>query len=119
MGIEMPGRLEAVSGAEVVEFPWSEASAVLAAVADAATTLSSSLESRATMWESISDWEGTFRQDFDETYLRLTGAATNLVERGPGRAQSIVTAADDVNADQSRLNEAAEEDTAPLSWLPL
>ena len=119
MAVDMPLRVDAVPGAEVVEFPWTEASAVLAALADAAATVSSSLESRAEMWESISDWEGTLRQDFNETYLRLASAAIDLVERGPGRAQSVVNAADDANTDQTRANEAAEEDTAPFSWLPL
>lgn len=119
MAVEMPARVEAAAGAEVVAFPWAEASSVLAAIADAATTLSSSLESRVAIWESISDWEGTFRQVFNETYLRLAGAAIDLVERAPGRAQSIVNAADDANTDQTGANEAAEAATSSLSWLPL
>lgn len=113
MTAEMPVRVEAVPGARVVAFPWDAASSVVAAIGDAAAALSASLESRAEMVGAISDWKGAYRQDFDETYLRLTAAATDLVERAPSRALAVVSSAEDANTEQTIENEHAEE----RSWL--
>lgn len=119
MAVEMPVRVDAESGAAVVEFPWESASAVVDALDGARSTLSSSLASRAMMWSSIDDWEGSFRHDFDEAYLRLTAVAIDLVERAPWRAASVVDAADDANTAQRQANDDAEEASGPRGWLPL
>jgi uncharacterized protein YukE len=118
MTAEMPARIEAVPHARVVEFPWASATSVGAAIDEAAAALSASLESRAAMAGAINDWQGAYRQDFDETYLRLAAAATDLVERAPSRAQSVVSAADDANTEQTLENERAQERSWFLDLLP-
>ena len=117
MALEIPARVDAVPGARVVEFPWASASAVLTAINDTAATLSASLESRSAMDSAITEWHGAYRDEFDKTYTRLTAAASDLVERAPGRAQSVVNAADDANTTQTRANERAD-DPSMLDWLP-
>ena len=72
MTAEMPARVEAAPHARVVGFSWAPASSVVAAIGEAAAALSTSLESRAAMAGAITDWQGVYRQDFDETHLRLT-----------------------------------------------
>jgi uncharacterized protein YukE len=118
MTAEMPARTEAVTDARVIEFPWASASSVVTAIAEAAAALSASLASRAEMAGAISDWQGAYRQDFDETYLRLTVAATELVERAPSRAQAVVSAADDANTEQTLENERAQQRKWFLDLLP-
>jgi uncharacterized protein YukE len=114
----MPARTEAVPHARVVELPWASATSVVAAIDEAATALSASFESRAAMAGTISDWQGAYRQDFDETYQRLAAVATDLVERAPSRAQSVVSAADDANTEQTLENERAQERSWFLDLLP-
>ena len=118
MTAEMPARIEAVQHARVVEFPWASATSVGAAIGEAAAALSASLESRAEMAGAISDWQGAYRQDFDETYLRLAAAATDLIERAPSRAESVASAADDANAEQTLENEHAQERSWFLDLVP-
>ena len=118
MSAEMPARLEAVADARVVEFPWGAATAVVSAIGEAATALSASLESRAVMAGTISEWQGAHRRDFDETYVRLVAAASDLIERAPSRTQSVVSAADDANTEQSLENEQAQEPSWFLDLLP-
>lgn len=114
----MPTRVEVVPHARAVEFPWAEASSVVAAIGEAAAALSASLESRAAMAGAISEWDGAYRQDFDDAYLRLTAAATDLVERAPLRAQAVVSAAEDANTEQTLENELAQERSWFLDLVP-
>lgn len=118
MSAEMPVRVEAVADARVVEFPWGAADAVVSAIDEAATALSASLESRAVMVGTISAWQGAYRQDFDETYVRLIEAASDLIERAPSRTQSVVATADDANTEQTLENEQAQERSRFLDLLP-
>jgi uncharacterized protein YukE len=107
MLVEMPRRVWPAAGARTVRFPWSPARAVLTALSDARSTLSTTLDTRA--WNALlaTGWEGAYRDEFDDAYARLCAAASDLVERAATRAESVIDAAGDANRDQVRENEHA------------
>jgi hypothetical protein len=104
---EMPRRVWPAAGARTVPFPWSPAQTVLAALTDARSTLSATLDTRA--WDALlaTGWEGAYRDEFDDAYARLCAAAGDLVERAAARADAVTDAAGDANRDQVRENEHA------------
>ena len=110
MRLELPTPVEATDGVSAVDFPWTSAASALAAVQDAASGLSASLEARTMMRPAIVDWTGTYRDEFDVALQRVTAAAADLVERAPGRARSVVAAAEAANERQRRRNEQAAAD---------
>lgn len=113
MAAEMPAKVEAVAGATVVDFPWADAAAAVTALNTAASTLGAQLDSRTTMLPTIVDWEGTYRDDFDRAYGRITGTASGLKETLVTLASSIVSGAEGANQAQRRYNQAALEPDPP------
>ncbi|MGH9110881.1 MAG: hypothetical protein ACRDZN_01040 [Acidimicrobiales bacterium] len=109
MAAEMPTKVEAVTGAIVVDFPWTAASAAVTALQQASSTLGTQLESRATMLPTIVDWAGTYRDEFDRAYHRLTTTAASLKETLTSLGSSIVSGAEDANQRQRAYNTAALE----------
>lgn len=104
----LPTKVEPVSGARRAPFPWTEAAALVAALDDAATTLQSQLDSRPAMIDTIVDWVGMFRDDFDTTYSEVTGAATDLRTSCATAAGAIATDAEAANSLQRTYNQRAE-----------
>lgn len=104
MAAEMPAKVEPVDGADVVDFPWAAARTAVSALNDAASTLDSQLEARATMHPTIGDWTGAYRTEFDATYTRITGAADGLKETITRMAFWIVGGAEAANHQQTTNN---------------
>ncbi|HKA84296.1 MAG TPA: hypothetical protein VKD21_10560 [Acidimicrobiales bacterium] len=115
MAAEMPARVEAVAGAAVADFPWADAAAAVTALDTAASTLGTQLESRSTMLPTIVAWVGTYRDEFDRAYGRITGTAAGLKETLATLASSIVSGAERANHAQHRYNQAALEPDPPTS----
>lgn len=115
MAAEMPARVEAVAGATVADFPWAAAAAAVTALNAAASTLGTQLESRSTMLPTIVDWMGTYRDEFDRAYGRITGTAAGLKETLTTLASSIVSGAEGANQAQRRYNQATLEPDPPAS----
>lgn len=105
---ELPAQVAPAAGAEVVEFPWSRASSALAQLDLAATELGNQLTARGGMTPSLVDWEGGYRDDFDETYEAIMDTASGLVETLNSVASAIVSGAEDAVADQTSANNAVE-----------
>lgn len=108
MAIEMPERVLPVSGAAEVDFPWALATSVLTAINDLIATLTSQLELRPGMVETLIDWEGWYRDDFNTKYGELTTTASGLLETASYRASAVATMAENANADQRRENREYE-----------
>jgi uncharacterized protein YukE len=115
MAAEMPARVEAVAGATVADFPWAAAAAAVTALSTAASTLGTQLDSRSTMLPTIVDWAGTYRDEFDRTYGRITGTASGLKETLATLASSIVSGAETANQAQRSYNQAALEPDPPAA----
>jgi hypothetical protein len=110
--MDMPAPVEPAPGAEVVEFPWDAAASAVGALHEAAATLRGQLDSRAALLPTIVDWEGSYRDDFDAAYTRLTATASGLAETLASRAGSVISAAETAAAQQMANNTAAEEAAA-------
>jgi uncharacterized protein YukE len=115
MAAEMPARVEAVAGATVADFPWADAAAAVTALNTAASTVGTQLDSRSTMLPAIVDWVGTYRDEFDRAYGRITGTAAGLKETLATLASSIVSGAEGANQAQRTYNQAALESDPPAS----
>jgi hypothetical protein len=115
MLVEIPGRVQPAAGARAVPFPWSPAGTVLAALADARSALSLTLDTRAWNAFLVTCWEGAFRDEFDEAYARVCAATGDLVERARSRAEAVVDAADDANRAQRLENDRAANLLAGLA----
>jgi uncharacterized protein YukE len=115
MAAEMPARVEAVAGATVAEFPWAGAAAAVTALNTAASTLGDQLDARSTMLPTIVDWEGTYREEFDGAYARISGTAAGLKETLATLASSIVSGAESANHAQRGYNQAALVPDPPAS----
>lgn len=113
MAAELPVRVQPVTGATVVDFPWSDAATAVAALNDAGSTLGSQLEARVTLLPSIVDWVGAFRDEFDGADGRLTTTAAGLKETLASLASSIVTGAENANQQQRNYNTIAEQQSVP------
>jgi len=110
---EMPRRVWPAPAARTVCFPWSQAVAVIAALTDARSTLSVTLDSRAWNALLVTAWEGAYRDEFDEAYARLCAAAGDLLERAGPRADAVVDAATDANREQRRENDRTAGSAGP------
>lgn len=108
MAAEMPTRVEAVPDAVVVDFPWAAATTAVAALTAASSTLGSQLESRPAMVATLTDWVGSFRDEFDSAYQRISSTGSGLKETLSTLASSIVTGAEDANQEQRDNNTRAE-----------
>jgi uncharacterized protein YukE len=115
MAAEMPAKVEAVAGATVADFPWADAAAAVTALDTAARSLGTQLDSRSTMLPTIVDWVGTYRDEFDRAYGRITGTASGLKETLATLASSIVSGAEGANHAQRTYNQAALEPDPPAS----
>ena len=109
MAAEMPVQVEPVSGAVVVDFPWADALAAVTALDDAAATLGSQLDARATLAPTIADWAGAHRDEFDRADARLTEKASGLRESLAAVASWIVGGAESANQQQRTNNTTAEQ----------
>jgi uncharacterized protein YukE len=115
MAAEMPARVEAVAGATVADFSWADAAAAVTALNTAASTVGTQLDSRSTMLPAIVDWVGTYRDEFDRAYGRITGTAAGLKETLATLASSIVSGAEGANQAQRTYNQTALEPDSPAS----
>jgi uncharacterized protein YukE len=104
MASELPARVEAVEGARVVEFPWEAAGNAIAAPDAAESTLESQWGARPGMIETLGDWVGAYRDEFDEAHQRITSTASGLKGTLATLASSIVTGAENANQEQRQVN---------------
>lgn len=119
MAAEMPARVEAVEGAVVVDFPWSAATSAVAALNAASSKLGDQFDARSGMLDTLDDWEGTYREEFDSTYGRLWQVGTGLKGTLTSLASSIVTGAEDANQEQRDNNaRALDPDAQPVTTSP-
>lgn len=109
MAAELPARVEAVENAVVVDFPWDAATSAVSALNEASSTLGTQLGARPDMVATLAEWEGSFRNDFNEAHGRITSAGSGLKERMTTLASSIVSGAEDANEEQRQNNARAEE----------
>lgn len=112
----LPVPVEPAQNAIPVAFPWQEARAAVAAINEAKSLLDGQLDRRAAMYRSISDWEGAYRDEFDDKYWRLTIGGSWLVQTLATRASSIVTGAEEANARQ-RINNDLAAQPAGMTYL--
>jgi uncharacterized protein YukE len=112
MAAEMPAQVQPVDGAEVVDFPWASASSAVSALNAASSTLGSQLGARPGMLDTLNDWVGSYRDEFDPAYRRISSTASGLKETMATLASNIVSGAEDANARQSTLNRQAENEPA-------
>ena len=115
MAAEMPTRVDPAPGAYEVEFPWEAASAAVAALNAAESMLGSQLGARPAMVETIVDWEGRYRDQFNhkDTEIREQDGPP-LKEDLARLASSIVSEAESANQEQRNNNLIAEQDTERL-----
>lgn len=107
MAHEMPARPVVADGAVVVEFPWAAAEAAVTALDAAVAELSVQSDGHALLRTTIGDWEGTFRDEHDDTYYRLGTTLWGVLGQLSFRAGAIVAAAEEAVAEQTRRNEDA------------
>jgi hypothetical protein len=103
----MPARVQPVDGARVVHFPWEAARAAVAALNDARAALGTQLDNRVDMYNTLGDWRGVFRDDFNSAESRITAVAIGLRDAFGRKAAAIVSAAVDANDRQRDYNDLA------------
>jgi hypothetical protein len=108
MAAEMPARVQPVEGAEIVNFPWDAALDAVAAFNAAEATLGDQLGGRPAMVDTIVDWVGTYRDEFNSAYSRITGTGTGLKESLAVQASQIVGWAENANQAQRTNNDRAQ-----------
>jgi uncharacterized protein YukE len=108
MAAEMPARLEPVEGARAVDFPWEAATSAVSALNNAVSTLDSQLGARPGMVDTLSEWRGSFRDEFDDAHGRMMSTASGLKETLTSLAASIVGGAGSANEEQRQINFRAE-----------
>lgn len=107
----LPQRVMPADGATIVNFPWGSAGDVAAALDAIKAGFDGYLDF--TMNPSIQllvDWQGQFRQDFDETIDALWTDLGYLNTDCLTGANNVVTAAENANEDQQDANEQAAEE---------
>jgi hypothetical protein len=109
MATEMPERVEPVDGAEEVDFPWSDARTAIAALDAAADKIHDQLGHRPDMRDTLDEWEGTYRNEFDDTDARLMDHGSAAKDNLRVYAGTIVRGAESANAEQRRINEQHSE----------
>jgi hypothetical protein len=113
MATEMPERVEPVDGADEVDFPWDDARTAVAALDAAADKLHDQLGHRPDMRGTLQEWEGTYRNEFDDTDDRLMDYGSAAKDNLRVYAGTIAHGAERANAEQHRLNEQREEQRQP------
>lgn len=119
MAAELPARVEAVDGATVVDFPWEAASNAIDALEVASSTLDSQLGTRADMVGTLDDWEGSFRDEFNDAHDGITSTASGLKEELTSVASRIVGGAESANEAQRQNNYSYELGRALVSDDPI
>jgi hypothetical protein len=114
MAAEMPAPVEPVDGATPVEFPWEAATDAVDALNAAASELGHQLGARPRMWETLNDWSGTYRGDFERADGRLIRTATGLRAELVQLASSIVSQAEEANQFQRTNNTIADNERRGL-----
>lgn len=104
MATEMPARVEPENGAEEVDFPWSDARTAVAALDAAADKLHDQLGRRPDMRGTLDEWEGTYRNEFDDTDDRLMAYGSAAKDSLRVHASAIARGAESANAEQRRIN---------------
>jgi uncharacterized protein YukE len=105
----MPEPVEPAPDAEIVEYPWAEASSAVAELDLTATELDNQIVGRGGMYPTLDEWQGGYHDDFVETYDSLMSRASGIVETLSSVATAIVDGADDAAADQFTANNQAAE----------
>jgi hypothetical protein len=105
MATELPERVEPVDGAHEVDFPWSDARTAVAALDTAADKLHDQLGQRPDMRGTLHEWEGTYRNEFDDTDDRLMAYGSAAKDNLRVYAGAIARGAESANAEQRRMNE--------------
>jgi hypothetical protein len=113
MAAEMPTRVEPGPRADEVQFPWEAASTAVAALNAAVSMLGSQLGARPAMIQTIVDWEGRYRDQFDrkDTQIRQQDGPP-LRDELARLASSIVSEAESANQEQRNNNLSAEREPA-------
>lgn len=119
MSWELPALPVVAEGADVIMFPWGAAEGLLTALDDVVTALNSDADVRPGMVDTLSDWSGQFRNDFDETYASIMGDAGYLaVDCGTNQGYVVADAeavVDDQQAENRQAeNRQADEDEAAV-----
>ncbi|HEY8524315.1 MAG TPA: hypothetical protein VIL48_05085 [Acidimicrobiales bacterium] len=114
MAAELPERVQPVENAIVVDFPWEAAGSAISAINAAVSELESQLGARPGMIETLSDWEGAFRDEFDDAHSRIMSSASGIKEALASLASSIVTGAENANAEQRTNNWRVEHAGEPV-----
>ena len=107
--------MQHLEDAVVHDFPWGPATTAVAALNAAGSTLQSQLGARPPMVETLADWKGAYRQDFDVANHRITTTASGLREELARKASAIVSAAEDANDQQRQNNEEADDNRTGLT----
>lgn len=110
MATEMPERVEPVDGAEEIDFPWSDARTALPALDAAADEIHDQLGHRPDMRATLDEWEGTYRNEFDDTDDRLMDYGSAAKDSLRVYAGAIVQGAESANAEQRRMNDRYAEE---------
>ena len=114
MAAEMPTKVEPVTGAVAVDFPWAAATTAVTALNVAASTLDAQLVTRADLAPTLIDWTGAFRTEFDGASTRITTGAAGLKETLTRVAFWIVGGAEAANH-QQRTDNAEAAARQPVS----
>jgi hypothetical protein len=109
MPTDLPMPVETAWGASRVDFPWTEAQLVIDALEDVRATLGLQLLLRSSKLETISEWTGPKRDEFDEKYAELSATGSDLWERASSRVGDVLDRADNANQQQIWENNRAAE----------
>jgi hypothetical protein len=102
--------VQPIEGAPRVDFDYTAAGDALDALSALSRKLGEQAEARATAKdEVIVNWQGWFRDEFDRAWLLLDLRFQAAIEAGAWGSLGIHQAVWDANAEQRRLNRAAEE----------
>lgn len=114
MTSQLPVPVEPVDGAVVVEFPWDAATDAVEALARAASEVDNQLGTRPQMVETLDDWVGSYRTDFDVADIRTTTVGMGLKDELVLLASAIVTEAEEANQQQRNNNTIADNERQGL-----
>lgn len=109
MATEMPERVQPADGAEVVDFPWDDARTAVSAFDAAADKIHDQLGLRPDMRDTLDEWVGTYRNEFDDTDDRLMAYGDAAKDNLRVYAGAVVQGAESANAEQRRKNEECRE----------
>jgi hypothetical protein len=110
MATELPERVPPEDGAEEVDFPWSDARTAVTALDAAADKIHDQLGHRRDLRGTLDDWEGTYRNEFDDTDNRLMDYGDAVKNNLRVYAGTIVQGAEHANAEQTRINDQRSEE---------